>query len=391
MTPSWWCAATGSVGGMSGYLDISALGAVLRLPLSELVTAAEPPAAPDLAERVRTAWHDAAAPAGSEADRDAGAPAGIVFPATAHADRFMESLSSEITQAALLLRAGQLAMLHAGGIALADGRVICFVAASGHGKTTLTRMLSELHGYVSDETIAFDEQLRVYPYRKPLSVVTPGRSKQQLAPSGLGLRELPQAPLRLAALVLLDRQGAAAAPRAEAAAGPSAPTLRPVSLREALGELLAQSSYSAQLPGPLQRFAQAISEVGGVWSLSYREAADVREAFPRLAAELLAPGTAEAWHPVPDHLVERSGAGDAIVLASGEALVFAAQHLHALSDVAAEVWQGALAGDAAEQLAARVVARFGTPPAETGIDPAHYVATTIAELREAGVLPTSPA
>jgi len=53
-------------------------------------------------------------------------------------------------------------MLHAGGLCNPEtGASVVYVAPSRTGKTTLTLSLSGRFGYLSDETIALDEQLHI--------------------------------------------------------------------------------------------------------------------------------------------------------------------------------------------------------------------------------------
>ena len=118
----------------------------------------------------------------------------------------LSGLSQQVTLAAIEAARGRAWMLHAAGIATPDGQVVVLVGPSGRGKTTASRALGAVYGYVSDETIAIDDDGRVWPYRKPLSVIEdPAAPKTQLPPSALGLQPLPDAELRVAAVVLLDR------------------------------------------------------------------------------------------------------------------------------------------------------------------------------------------
>lgn len=389
---------------MPQHLDVSVLGTVLRLSLGELADAPGPdPAGASLADTVRAAWQDAeVAPVRESQDT---LPAEVMLPPTRLAERFMETLSSDVTQTALRLRAGELMMLHAGGVALEDGRVIAFVAPSGHGKTTLSRALGERYGYVSDETIAFDDGLRVFPYRKPLSVVVPGRPKQQVAPSAAGLRPLPAGPLRLAAIVLLDRIGAPASPGSYSAAagfetqGSGAhpdpdqadlPTLRPVPLRDALAPLVAQTSYLMLIREPLQRLATALSVTGGAFVLRYDNAESVRDAFPRLLEELATPAdadaAAESWWGEERHPLQGAAIEDAIELVSGETAILAGSQLRLLSDFAAEVWRRAAQGQTTKDICEGVIDRFGAPPKDSVGAAELHVAEMSEELRELGLL-----
>ena len=101
-----------------------------------------------------------------------------------------EAVTSEVTVAAILERAGELTMLHACGVADQNGAVIALVAKSGTGKTTASSQLARTFGYITDETVAIRPDGTVVPYPKPLSVkqATPGAAKLQVGPDELGLK-----------------------------------------------------------------------------------------------------------------------------------------------------------------------------------------------------------
>ena len=69
-----------------------------------------------------------------------------------------------------------------------------------------------------------------------------GAPKAQRSPSELGLRPLPDAALRVAAIVLLDR----------VAESPELPTIETLDLGDALEDLVSQSSGLTSMPAPLQ-------------------------------------------------------------------------------------------------------------------------------------------
>jgi len=253
-------------------IALHVLGATVELDLTGL-TSGERAA-------VAFAWSDAAIPAGGDGGAvsgavggDGGAVSGAVGPAatirvrpehdTTDLSRLLERLSQRVTLAAIEHQRGHLWMLHAAGLAFPDGRVVALIGPSGRGKTTASRMLGAHLGYVSDETVGIDAEGRVLPYRKPLSIIEDGRApKAQRPPSSLGLQPLPDAELRLAAIVLLDRDPD----------GPDAPRIDTVDLGDALGELVAQSSYLIHMEAPLQRMAALAAQTGGLRRVTYREA-----------------------------------------------------------------------------------------------------------------------
>src|SRR5690606_2237523 len=106
----------------------------VRLRFAEAVPA-------ELEDAVRHAW--------SGAQTSPGEPdAEIEITPTASLTSYLGYLSSHVTMAAIGHQQGSLVMLHAGALALPDGRVVAFVGPSGRGKTTLTAALSREYGYV---------------------------------------------------------------------------------------------------------------------------------------------------------------------------------------------------------------------------------------------------
>ncbi len=204
------------------------------------------------AAAVRDAWRDALA-APTPADHARATPPVIVAQASTDRNGMLADLSQRVTLAALERRRGDLWMLHAAGLAGDDGRVVVLVGPSGRGKTTAARALAATFGYVSDESVAIDDDGRVWPYRKPLSVIEQrGAPKTQRSPSELGLRPLPDAALRVAAIVLLDRRDDA----------PEQPVIETVDLGDALKDLVSQSSGLTSMPAPLRSIALLASRDG---------------------------------------------------------------------------------------------------------------------------------
>lgn len=186
----------------------------------------------------------------------------------------MHALASAITVRAIDERAGEVIMLHAAGVALPDGRVVAFVAPSGTGKTTLSRTVGKMYGYVSDETVVISLDGSVTAYPKPLSVITGARPhKEQFGPDAEGLLAAPLE-LRLARVVLLNRE-----PDHQ-----GEPVLEPVDLLEGIAELAAQVSYLPRLAEPLRSLARSIESTGGLQRVTYAEAAELADLVPLLAA-----------------------------------------------------------------------------------------------------------
>ncbi|QHC58017.1 hypothetical protein [Rathayibacter sp. VKM Ac-2760] len=296
-----------------------------------------------------------------------------------------ESLTSTLTLEAIGERRGDLLMLHACGIAADDGRVLAFVAASGTGKTTASRALGARFGYVTDETVAVTAEGRVLPYPKPLSVkpATVPAPKAQLSPRSLGLRPVPDAPLTLAAVVLLDRRDGVAEPRLE--------EVDPV---DALDELVPQTSYLAARPRSLSSLVGALSATGGVRRLVYSEAEQVTGLIeglfaapagvaPPIWAEVV-PLPIEAEERIAEGAVLRAAVDDALLLPGGEIVVFRENTLIRLSGVGPSIWRAAGRGVDLPALVDAVLAELGTPP--DGIDAASAVAVAVEELEGLGLI-----
>lgn len=200
-----------------------------------------------------------------------GAPLEINVPERGSLDAELAWLSSEVTLQAIGARAGELWMLHAGGVAdSATGATIALVGPSGAGKTTATRVLAQEFGYVSDETVGIDDAGTVLPYPKPLSVVQPGEAhKRQVSPAEIGLLEAP-ATCTLAGLVLVNRVDGATL------------DVRAVPLGEALVRLAEQTSYVARMDSPLRTMANHLERVGGAVEITYAEADELVPVVHRL-------------------------------------------------------------------------------------------------------------
>lgn len=362
---------------MSALLKIDALGVRLGLDLDGCRA--------DEADAVRAAWRDASAADGGDAEatlrvRDEGD--------TADSAQLLERLSQRATLAAIDARRGDLWMLHAAGLALPDGRVIVFIGPSGRGKTTAARALGAHLGYVSDETVAIDAAGRVYPYRKPLSIIEGGAfPKVQRAPSDLGLLALPQAPLRLAAIVLLDRREDAG----------DEPAIESVDLGDALEELVSQSSYLPSLDEPLQLMARWTASVGGVQRVVYREAATLTSVVEPLAGQAPvalagqvplpeAPALRPAgdglprWHRAPALDVLSLDYPDRLVLLQADGIDGGT--VRVLAGIAPTLWCAA-SGATRDELVDAAVAAHGDPD---GADAGGAVDAALAELAAAGIL-----
>lgn len=386
---------------MAESILIEALGVPIMLDLAGL-TDAETSA-------TRAAWRDAAAPGvrsrgdvlirGEEAEDLSAATqisACVSLVVREPGDdsdlpHLLERLSQRVTLAAITARRGELWMLHAAGLALPDGRVIVLVGPSGRGKTTASRALGQNLGYVSDETVAMDADGRVYPYRKPLSIIEGGFPKVQRAPSDLALGALPDADLHLAAIVLLDRREDAG----------DEPVIETLDLGDALEELVAQTSYLPDLDRPLQRIAALIAPLGGVRRVTYREA----ESLAAIVDDLVAPVDAvvDVVEAVPGDLAPVAGAGgpagsdarytrfataDAVGLADPDRIAVmqrdesGAGTVTVLAGIAPALWRAA-SGVPIEVLVDAAVDAYGAPDDGSAAD---TVRAAVDELVAAGLL-----
>lgn len=350
-------------------LAVSALGARIELAFGEDVHDSE-------VARIRQAWSGASIPgsAGRASGGEAVPDVRVELDAVDDTESRLERLSTRVTLDALQHNRGRLMMLHAAGIALDDGRVIAFVGPSGRGKTTLSRALAQHYGYVSDETIAFDGDLRVLPYRKPLSVVRERAPKDQIAPADLGLRELPDVELTLAAIVLLDRDPTAAEPEVEL-----------MHFADAAPLLAAQSSYLVEYDGTVRALAELCDRMGGVRMLRYAEAADVPSMIDALFEQELAPAP---WTPMRLQAVGADGSAATVdAIDYGDAVVtFTRSKLCVLEGVAPAVLRAVNETPDFERIVDAVLEVHGVPPLG---DAEQMVRDVLDELRDAGLISAS--
>ncbi|SDT29258.1 hypothetical protein SAMN04489721_3027 [Agromyces flavus] len=345
---------------LAQHLDVAAIGAKVRIEF-----------APDVPEPTRQRVHDAWAGAIAE---DGVADAVVRVDTHGAIESMLEQLSVRVTVAALERKRGELIMMHAAGVAMDDGRVVAFVGPSGRGKTTLSAALGAHFGYVSDETVGVDPDLGVWAYRKPLSLVRSSGPKEQVSPRRAGLLELPDRRLRLAALVLLDRRPDVTDPVASR-----------VPLIEAITELVPQLSFLNDFDAPLQRLAELFDAVGGVWRVTYGEAASLIPMVPELARAV--PGVVGAWRSLT---TAHGGAtefrwgdlSDAIA-ADGSVAVMSEGVFRVLTGIAPTIWLGIGTGLSMEQLVEQTLSDFGPPPAG---DAWELVAAAIDELTRVGLV-----
>jgi hypothetical protein len=361
---------------MTALLYVSAIGATVAIDLSSLDA--------DDAEAVRDVWADAAAGAVDE-------PAAIVVPRASGRTRMLQSLSRQVTRAAIDARQADLWMLHAAGIATPEGDVVAFVGPSGRGKTTATRHLGRHYGYVSDETIGIARDGRVVAYRKPLSIIEEPRApKTERRPSSVGLGTIPP-DLRVRAIVLLHRHADHA----------GAPVVTDVDLADALDDLVTQSSHLVERPDSL-RFIAAVSEAtGGIRAVHYREASDLAGIVPGLLAgpasiPWIAPPIIREPAPVGDRRGEprffRAATVDEVELTASDRIAVLTRDaagrgtVHVLDGIAPTLWAAAT-GVPFDVLVAAATSAHGAPD---GADAADLVRASVDRLITEGLLRTLP-
>lgn len=360
-------------------IRIGALGRVIDVELGAEVD-------PNLEARLAELWRGAPTTPDVEPQDEADGVVRVGFPDDETAldasdpRRLASELSSAVTLAAIRASRGRGLLFHAAGVADPEGRVVVFVAPSGGGKTTLSSSLGRHFGYVSDETVLIESSLAVQAYRKPLSIVQEDKGpKEQVGPDALGLRELPDAPLRLAGIILLDR-------RADA---PADFALREVALGDAVLELTQQLSFAAADRRTLERLATAASAVGGVLRLSYRDDTDlvpaVAEAIARSRAvepDWEIDEADEATEPGPGQWARHDTATG--LWDGGRLLVWTPGRIHEVAGMGELVWD--LLGEGSlslEEMAQIVEDEIGPPPTGTTLE---ALLPSLTELADAGVL-----
>ena len=360
-------------------LLVSAIGTTIGIDLSALD--------PDGADAVKAAWADAVADPAEEA-------VAVVVPRPGPRTRMLQSLSQQVTRAAIDARRGELWMLHAAGIATPGGDVVAFVGPSGRGKTTASLRLGRRYGYVSDETVGIARDGRVVAYRKPLSIIEEARApKVERAASSIGLGGIPQ-DLFIRAIVLLHRD----------AAHHGAPAVRRLDLADALDDLVTQSSHLAERPDSL-RFIAAIAEAtGGIRAVRYREATDLEGILEELlAGEAAVPVIAPAIIREPaapagvdedsaDGLrFSRASAVDELELGGSDRIAILTRDavgrgtLRVLDGIAPTLWAAA-SGVSFDALVAAATAAHGAP---AGVDPVALVRASVGRLVMEGLLSVS--
>ncbi len=179
----------------------------------------------------------------------------------------MQRLSQVVTRHIIGAQTGNLLMLHAGAVSNPEtGKSLVYVAPSGTGKTTFTRLMGATSGYLTDETAAIEPATgRILPYPKPLSISSDGtRRKVETSPDDLEL--LPAHPKpHLQRIILLRRD-----PRRT-----DGPLVEELDTLDAILALLPESSGTVRLREPLHALRDLIDATGPVMRFTYRSGEDI--------------------------------------------------------------------------------------------------------------------
>ncbi len=232
-------------------LRVTGLGATVAL-------VPETPAAEELLPLIRNAWEWCLDILPNAVD------AGVVpiaEPGGSSVAETLQRLTQRITQTLIGARAGQLFLFHASAVCHPrTGATLMAVAPGGTGKTTLARHFGRSYGYLSDETVAIEDDGRIVPYPKPLSIRGESGPKLETSPADLGLIR-PAVPATLAGVVLLTRDPGFPPPVDVL----ELPTL------DAMAEMAPESSSLSAIPNPLRRLADLLAPVAPVLRVTYSE------------------------------------------------------------------------------------------------------------------------
>lgn len=286
--------------------------------------------------------------------------------------------------------AGTRLMLHAGGVADVQGRVVALVGPSGMGKTTASIYFARHgFGYVTDETVAIGTDGDVLPFPRPLSIHVDGVEVQR-SPDRLGLA-VPVADLRINRIVLLDRVSGHA----------ERPIVNGVPLVDALLELIPHVSALTRLPEPLQYMARIVDQCGGAFRLTYGEMddrvvdlisellvhdADATDPWRALLPERRSTDRSELRRVghTPDSQLFPGDVRDGVV-SGDEALLLVDDVPVRLSAIGLAVWEAARSGVAESEIVSVVVRQHGNHPNAERI-----VGAAVAQMVTAGLLVTRP-
>ena len=363
---------------MPTAFDVRALASTVRVELDDSLSS-------DEQQAIAAQWSDLIVDDGDAPHRtisagvsgmlaEDGAPT-VVAPS---ADILADLIATEITHQGITELRGQALMLHAAAASLDDGRVVGFVGPSGRGKTTASRALGTVFGYVTDETLAVRPDGAVVPYPKPLSLgERPGHKRTEGA-TALGLKPAAEAPLRLAAIVLLDRQ-----------ADVAEPILVHVPLTEVLAELVISTggvrravyAEADTLPGLVEQILANPSDDGDPRLTEVATPERDCDCFKHLLPEQY-PDAEQPRGDGPAGTFRRATHRDALMV-DDQLLVLVPGTVTVLDGIGPIVWLAANDSTEAE-ITTAALRQLPEPP--EGVDPSTVVSAAIRDLVEAGLL-----
>lgn len=276
-------------------------------------------------------------------------------------------------------------LLHAGGVATADGRTIVVHGASGAGKTTLcAALVAQGLAYLTDETLTLDPQsLRIEPFPKPLTIkpgsqhvlsalrpapdqIDPESGNWQVSADRVGGPTIPDVHLHPSLIVFPGFE-------------PDAREVDVAEVRRARAAfVLAEQSSSlwAIQPRPLAAIERIVSVAPAVqvsYSDAFAAAATIVEKLETLPP--LTSGVPEVTEQPaaagsrPANVVGPRWADDVDwLLLDGEAVLFDGVHLHHLDSPGAVVWQKLDGSRSLPELAKVVADQYQADPDQVLID-----------------------
>lgn len=307
---------------------------------------------------------------------------------------FPYAFSRAMTQALITRLTGSGLLLHAAGLASADGRRgVVLVASSGTGKSTAARTLGRRFGYISDELMRVDSQYRMHGLTKPLSIIVPGfpGGKDESSPDELGLAPTPEGAPELAAVIALSRRRDA-----------TGAVLERISVHEFIAEVLPQSSSIWRSEQPLQHLVEAGTRGGGPYRLVYSEIAECEELIAGLLSQETTTELTHEWvshRPVGDErwtvspavdppqvvvtddaLVSRMPWTDAIE-SEDEVSVLVGSQFSRIAGIAAPIWVTCARPRRVSELATMLVEAHGPHP-----EASELMRTALNELVQRGLV-----
>lgn len=294
----------------------------------------------------------------------------VTLPSGVDPKTLLERTTQQITLALLRQRAGKLMLFHAGGVSHPHtGRSIVYVAPSMTGKTHLTLELARQFGYLSDETIAVDDDLSILPYPKPLSVRdNAGGPRRELGPDALGLAVPPANP-QLTGLWLLDRR----------AGHVGSPEVAELDVFDAAHLLGPQTSSLGRMPAGLHTLDALLRHTGGARKITYRESASL---LPMVVDLLGAPDETGPDDPIVEPVVQFVPPVDRIVRPD-EALLLYSDNLVRLGQLGVAIVEASVRPIGIAPLVERLTERLGEPE---GVDAHEFTADAVEQMIADGVL-----